>query len=71
VNAQLDGTIASAGLCSSKDPKLIQRALDFTRTDVLDQDLYYFYANLSSNIDARHILFEDTLANWGAVSHDT
>ena len=33
----------------------------------MDQDVYYFYANLSANIDARRILLDDSLANWQAV----
>lgn len=56
-----------AGLCSTKDAKLIQRTLEFSRTDVMDQDVFYFYANLANNIDARRIVFEDTLTNWQSV----
>jgi hypothetical protein len=33
----------------------------------MDQDVYYFYSYLSSNIEARRTLFEDALANWPSV----
>jgi hypothetical protein len=55
-------------MCATKDPQLIQKALDFTRSDVMDQDVYYFYAYLAINTLARRIVFEDALKNWDAVS---
>jgi len=61
-------TAAIGGLCSFKDPKLIQKTLDFTRSDVMDQDVYYFYANLSANINARRTLLDDSLANWQSIA---
>lgn len=62
-----DASFNSGGLCASKDPKIIQKTIDFTRSDVMDQDVFYFYSNLSANIDARRILYEDTLSNWDSV----
>ncbi|WFC99442.1 Aminopeptidase 2 mitochondrial [Malassezia yamatoensis] len=50
-------TSAMYALGSTRDPKLIQRTLDFVFSDqVKTQDIMYFFVSLSSNTDARRDL---------------
>lgn len=58
-------TQITAGLCATRDPKLIQRALDMLTTDVVKlQDLFYWVIYLTRNRHAKGAVWQWTQDNW-------